>query len=107
MGLQELLKKEFYIVDCMDFVYFPRITHVVGVGASSCDEELQYYINVSDHNNKEMLVYKSELERFKTFNEAKEYAEHLNNIPENKKRAEYWNTKGKFQCEILKQLQES
>ena len=66
MNLNKICEKEYYIVDCYDFVYFPRITHVVGVGASSCSEELQYYINVSDHNNKERLVYKSELERFKT-----------------------------------------
>ena len=96
MNINEIFGKEYYIVDCYDFIYFPRITHIVGIGGSSCDEEFSYYINVSDCNNKERLIYKNELERFKTFSEAKEYAEYLNNIPENKKRAEQWNTKDKF-----------
>lgn len=104
MNLSEIFEKEYYIVDCYDFVYFPRITHVVGVGASSCDEELQYYINVSNYNNDERLVYKSELERFKTFDEAKEYAEYLNNIPENKKRAKEWNEKDKFVLRMLGEI---
>ena len=95
MELNEIFEKEYYMVDCYDFIYFPRIVHIVGVGSSGCDEGLQYYINILD-NNKERLVYKSELERFKTFNEAKKYAEYLNNIPENKKRAKQWNEKDKF-----------
>lgn len=101
MNFQELQKKEFYIVDCMDFVYFARPAYVIGVGCCSDDEELHYILDI----DREM--YMDELERFKTFNEAKEYAEYLNNISKNKKRAEHWNTKGKFQCEVLKQLQEN
>ena len=102
MSIKEMMDKEYYMVDCHDFVYFPRIVHIVGVGASSCDEELQYYVNMSDYKNSERLVYKNELERFKSFNEAKEYAEHLNNIPENKKRAEQWNKIDKFMIEMFR-----
>lgn len=96
MKLSEILEKEYYIVDCYDFVYFPRIAHIVGVGSSSVGSGLQYYINATNLNNEERIVNKNELERFKTFEEAKEYAEYLNNIPENKKKAEEWNTRDKF-----------
>ena len=92
---EEILGKEYYIVDCYDFVYFPRIAHIVGVGSSSADSELEYYINTTNSNNEERIVNKNELERFKTFEEAKEYAEYLNNIPKNKERAEKWNTRDK------------
>lgn len=105
MNISELIKREFYIIDCMDFIYFARPVHIVGIGACACGEVIQYMIDVKDSLNpneyRTMNMY--ELERFKTMKEAEQEAKRLNNIPSNKKRAKEWNTKGKFMCEIAKQ----
>ena len=66
MKLDELLKKEFYIIKCKDFM--------------GRDEKMYMY----------------ELEKFKTFEEAQKEVDRLNNIPSNKKRAKQWNTRDKF-----------
>lgn len=103
MKINELLEKEFYIIDCMDFTYFARPVHIVGVGGCASDEELHYYLDIKDFMGRDREMYMYELERFKTFEEAQKEADRLNNIPSNKKRAKEWNTKGKFMCEIAKQ----
>ena len=56
-------------------------------------EEPKYIVDIPEpyNINENRKMYKDELERFKSFKEAKEYAEQLNKIPENKKRAEDWN----------------
>ena len=105
MNISELIKREFYIIDCMDFTYFARPVHIVGIGACACEEEFQYMIDVKDslNPNEYRTMYMYELERFKTMEEAEKEAKRLNNILSNKKRAKEWNTKGKFMCEIAKQ----
>ena len=66
MKVDELLKKEFYIIKCKDFM--------------GRDEKRYMY----------------ELEKFKTFEEAQKEVDRLNNIPSNKKQAKQWNTRDKF-----------
>lgn len=96
MNWEKLLKKEYYIIDCQDFIYFARVVHVVGVGDTCVDSEPIYILDIKDFMGKNREIYMSELERFKTFEEAKEEAKRMNNIPENKKRANEWNVKDKF-----------
>ena len=96
MKLDELLTKEFYIINCENFIYFVQPVHIIGVGGYACDEELHYYLDVKDFMGRDMEVYMCELERFKTFEEAQKEANRLNNIPSNKKRAKDWNTRDKF-----------
>lgn len=103
MNISELIKREFYIIDCMDFIYFARPVHIVGIGSCAYGEEIQYMIDVKDILNEYRTMYMHELERFKTMKEAEQEAKRLNNIPSNKKRAKEWNTRGKFMCEIAKQ----
>lgn len=101
MKTQELLKKEFYIVDCKDFVYFARPVHIIGFGGCAGDEELNYYLDIKDFMGRDREVYMWELEKFKTLEEAKKEAQRLNNIPENKKRAKEWNTRDKLLLNYL------
>ena len=91
--MEEFMNKEFYIIDCTNFIYFPRVVKVIGF-EMTCGEEPQCVIDIPEYYNATInrKIYKDELERFKSFNEAKQYAEKLNNIPENKKRAEDWNS---------------
>ena len=105
MNISELIKREFYIIDCMDFIYFARPVHIVGVCGYASEDELEYMIDVKDslNPNEYRTMYKYELERFKTMREAEQEAKRLNNISSNKRRAKEWNTKGKFMCEITKQ----
>ena len=96
MKVDELLKKEFYIIDCKDFIYFVQPVHIIGFGGCASDEELHYYLDVKDFMDRDMEVYMYELEKFKTFEEAKKEVDRLNNIPSNKKQAKQWNTRDKF-----------
>lgn len=90
MDLEEIFNKEFYIVDCESFIYFPRKVRVIGFEASS--DEIVFITNLKEHLiNENRKMYIEELERFKSFEEAKKGAERLNEIPENKKRADEWN----------------
>lgn len=101
------INKEYYVVDCNNFVYFPRIVHIIGIGGSSIGEEIQYYINMSTLGRDETMIYKNDLTRFKTFKECEEYAKKLNEIPENKKRAEKWNSiENQYQLNVLRNLKE-
>ncbi len=96
MKLDELLKKEFYIIDCKDFIYFVQPAHIIGIGGCSVDEELHYYLDVKDFMGRDREAYMYELEKFKTFEEAQKEVDRLNNIPSNKKQAKQWNTRDKF-----------
>lgn len=81
---KELLEKEFYIIDCENFIYFVQPVHIIGIGGCACDEELHYYLDIKDFTGRDKEVYMYELERFKTFEEAQKEVDRLNNIPENK-----------------------
>lgn len=91
--MEEFLNKEFYIVDCQNFIYFPRVVKAIG-WEMCCDEPIKYIVDIPAPycSNENRKIYKDELERFKSFDEAKQYAEKLNNIPKNKKRAKDWNS---------------
>lgn len=91
--LQDFMNREFYIVDCKNFIYYPRVVKVIGFECTY-GEEIQFVINITEpySPDRNRQMYKSELERFKTFDKAKIYAEKLNNIPKNKERAKDWNS---------------
>ena len=55
-----------------------------------------YYLDVKDFMGRDEKMYMHELEKFKTFEEAKKEVDRLNNIPSNKKQAKQWNTRDKF-----------
>lgn len=96
MNYQELLKKEFYIIKCKDFIYYVQPVHIIGIGSSSCEEEFNYYIDTKDIIGKDEKMYMYQLEQYKTYEEAQKEVDRLNNIPSNKKRAKQWNTRDKF-----------
>lgn len=105
MDLDEIFNKKFYIVDCRDFVYFPRTVRVIRFEASP--DEIIFITNLKEHlihENRKMYI--EELERFKSFEEAFEEAERLNELPENKKRADDWNNaKAVFKRRYLEELE--
>ena len=100
MSIEEIEEQEYYIVDCEDFIYFPRVVHIIGCSGGAYDEIIRFIIDVSDpiHPEEHRNVTMFELQRFKTFEDAKKEAERLNKIPSNRKRAKDWNTKGKYMC---------
>lgn len=93
---KDLLKKEFYIINCKDFIYYVQPVHIIGFGTSSDNEELHYILDIQDFMGKNVEMYMCELGKFKTFKEAQKEVDRLNNIPSNKKRAKQWNMKDKF-----------
>lgn len=108
MNLHELTEKEYYIIDCINFVYFARPVHIIAIGKCAEDEELTCYLDIKDYySNDDRTMYLGELERFKTLDEAQKEADRLNEIPSNKERAKEWNTTGRIQCEIAKALMEN
>lgn len=87
---KDIFEKEFYIIDCSNFVFYPRIVKITGLYVSS--SEMEFCINVKEnYSNEDRRMRKEALLRFKTFEEADEYCRKLNNKTENKKRAEEWN----------------
>lgn len=89
-NLDELYNKEFYIVDCYNFIFFPKIVKAVGFEISP--DELLIITDMKEALLKEKKRYSLEyLEQYKDFDEARKEAERLNNLPKNKKRAEEWN----------------
>lgn len=96
MNYQELLKKEFYIIKCKDFIYYVQPVHIIGIGGCSSDEELHYYLDTKDFMGKDEEMHMYQLEQYKTLEEAQKEVDRLNNIPSNKKRAKQWNTRDKF-----------
>lgn len=105
MDLDEIFNKKFYIVDCQNFVFFPRTVRVIGCEVST--DEIIFITNLKEHlihENRKMYI--EELERFKSFEEAFEEAERLNELPENKKRADDWNNaKAVFARRYLEELE--
>ena len=105
MDPDEIFNKKFYIVDCRNFVFFPRTVRVIGFEASP--DEIIFITNLKEHlihENRRMYI--EELERFKSFEEAFEEAERLNELPENKKRADDWNNaKAVFARRYLEELE--
>lgn len=104
MDMDEIFNKEFYIICCRDFVYFPKKVKVIGFEASP--DEINFIIDLEEpltHENRRMYI--EELERFKSFEEAFEEAERLNELPKNKQRAEEWNNaKAVFARRYLEEL---
>lgn len=96
-NINDFLDKEFYIVDCYNFMYFPNKAKVIGIEDIGYNNEIRFIINVIDIKTKDYKrVYKEEL---KTFEEAIKCTKELNEIPENKKLAEQWR---KNHCNLLR-----
>ena len=88
--LDELFNKEFYIVDCKNFIFYPRI--VIAIGFEMSSKELNIItdkIDILTHENRKFPI--EYLEQYKSFEEARKEAGRLNNLPKNKKRADEWN----------------
>lgn len=92
MNINKIFNKDFYIIDCRDFVYFPRKVRVIGFESCGYSDEILFKTNLKDSLfNENRKMYLKELERFKSFEEAFKEAERLNELPDNKKRADDWN----------------
>lgn len=91
LDLEDLLNKEYFIIECSNFVFYPKIIRPLGFEISP--DELNIITDDVDYLTHENRKYPIEqLEKFKSFEEAKKEAERLNNIPKNKKRAMEWNS---------------
>lgn len=91
IDLEELFNKEFYIVDCANFIFFPRVVRAVGFEMST--DELIIITDIKDCLVKENRRFSVEyLEQYKNFDEAKKEAERLNNLPKYKELADNWNS---------------
>lgn len=90
-NLDKLFNKEFYIVDCSNFVFYPREVRAVGfeISPEGTNIIIDEVDNLIHENRRFPIEY---LEKYKSFEEAKKEAERLNNIPENKKNANEWNS---------------
>lgn len=84
-SLNEFMKKEFYVIDCKNFVFFPRIIHIIGF-EKYVNSPVLFYTNIKGSRG----LYIEELERFKTFEEAEREATRLNSISDIEKRTEEW-----------------
>ena len=76
--LDELFNKEFYIVDCKNFIFYPRI--VIAIGFEMSSKELNIItdkIDILTHENRKFPI--EYLEQYKSFEEARKEAERLNN----------------------------
>lgn len=104
----DVIDKEYYIVACEDFVYYAKPVHIIAIESSDFEDELEYIIDMKiphhfgDDFDDYMKMYMSDLEKFKTLEDAEKEAERLNNIPKNKKLANEWNKTGKKVVEILR-----
>ena len=93
MFLGELENKDYYIIDCINFVYYAKRVHIIGFSWGTDVCEILYIIDkLNPYSNEYEQLTKTELTRFKTFEDAQKEADRLNNLPENKKRAEDWNS---------------
>lgn len=103
INLEEIYNKEFYIVDCEDFIFYPKI--VIAIGFEISPDEFNIITDAVEHLTKENRKYPIEyLEQYKTFEEARKEAERLNNLPKNQKRANEWNSpKAIFKRKLLNQ----
>lgn len=90
-NLEDLLNRFYYIVECDNFIFYPKTIRPMGFEISP--DELNIITDEVDILTKENKRYPIEyLENFKSFEEAKTEAERLNNIPENKRRSKEWNS---------------
>ena len=80
-SLNKFMKKDFYVIDCEKFVFFPRIIHIVRF-EMAYNSPILFYTNIKGSRG----LYIEELERFKTFEEAEREATRLNSISDIKKR---------------------
>ena len=91
LNLEDVLNRFYYIVECDNFVFYPKA--IIPMGFEVSPDELNIITDEVDILTKENKKYPIKcLEKFKSFEEAKTEAERLNNIPENKKRAKEWNS---------------
>ena len=91
LNLRELDNKKFYIIDCSNFIFYPRTVRAIGYEMSP--DELNIIIDITENLTNEYRRYPIEyLEQYKTFEEAEKEAKRLNNLPKNKKRADEWNS---------------
>ena len=95
MSISDLISKEYYIVDCNDFVYFARPVSIVGICGGCVEDEIEYILDIYDYvTNDNRTAYMWQL--YEKEKDAKKEAKRLNNIPENKERAKDWNKTGKY-----------
>lgn len=89
LDFEEILNKDYFIVDCENFTYFARVVRAIGF-EQACEEELQIIIDIAEPYcpDRNRSLYITDLQTFKTFKEAQKYAEKLNKMPENIKRRE-------------------
>lgn len=88
----ELEDKEYYIIGCANFVYYAKKVHIIGFAGGTDECEILYMIDsLNPYANEYEQLTKTELTRFKTFEDTQKEADRLNNVPENKKRALDWN----------------
>ncbi len=100
--LFELMDKDFFVVDCENFIFFPRKVKVIGVAELSYNSEIRFTINQKKIDGEWKEVYKEEL---LTFKEAEKCAKELNEIQKNKEQAEFWNSiENQYNLAILKYL---
>lgn len=91
LELEDLLNKDYFVIECNNFVFYPKIIRPLGFEMSAY--ELNIFTDDVDNLTHENRKYPIEqLEQFKSFEEAKKEADRLNNIPKNKKRAMEWNS---------------
>ena len=84
LSLEEIYNKNFYIIDCENFIYYPKIVKIIAEKVSS-----EHGISYITNENKKVCI--EELKRFKNLEEAYKEAKRLNDLPKNKKRADEWN----------------
>lgn len=84
LSLKEIYNKNFYIIDCENFIYYPKVVKIIAREISPND-------GISYITNENKKMYIEELKRFKNLEEAYKEAKRLNDLPKNKKRADEWN----------------
>ena len=103
MNIKELFEKEFYIIECKDFVYYVKTAHIVGIGKYGYEEEEHYILDIKDITGEDKIMSMERLTKYKTLEEAQKEAKRLNDNPSNKKRAKEWNLKFEY---MLKKMEE-
>lgn len=91
LDLEELLNKDYFVIECRNFVFYPKVIRPIGFEVSPDETNIitDEVDNLTHENRTYLIEY---LENFKSFEDAKKEAERLNNIPKNKKRAMEWNS---------------
>lgn len=101
--MKNLINKEVYIVECQNFIYYPKVAHIIGFGGDyQCT---YYYLDYKEFTGEDKKISEFQIEQYKTYEECLKECKRLNNIPKNKKMAEDWNSvKTQTQLNILKGL---